>query len=74
MTRDNPRVLEIYKELAKEFKLPEKVIEEVCRSQFDYVAEVIKEGKYEPVRLHFLGLFFVKPERVLNLRALQNDL
>ena len=38
-----------------------EAIKAIIKSQFEYLAKHMKEGKIEPVRLKNLGVFLVKP-------------
>lgn len=58
----------IYTELSKEFNLPISVIEKICDSQFEFTRRMIMTGNDEPIRLQYLGLFEVKPNRRENVR------
>lgn len=54
---------DIYEELSKKFNLPVSVIEKICDSQFEFTKEVISRGEDDPVRLQYLGMFYVKEGR-----------
>lgn len=53
----------LYKKLADKYKLPVEVIEKITDSEFEFAKTIISEGKDEPIRLQYLGLFRVKPGR-----------
>ena len=53
--------------LAKEYKLPSHVVEKIFTSQFKFVAETMKEGNFDSVRLQYLGVFGVKPARLRHI-------
>ncbi len=55
--------------------LPIHKIEEIAFFQFKFVAEVMRKGKFESVRLPYLGKFHVNLKRVkhLNERASYNN-
>lgn len=55
---------EIIEELAREYKLSPIMVERIVKSQFRYVAHVMRSKTLEPVRLHYLGVFAVKPNRL----------
>jgi nucleoid DNA-binding protein len=59
--------------LASEYNLPISKIEEIVYYQFKYVSGVIKEGKFEAVRLPYLGKFHVKPGRLKYLNERPNN-
>ena len=55
--------------LATQHNLPIQKVEEAVYYQFRYVSRIMKMGKFEPVRLPYLGKFHVLPSR---LKYLQN--
>lgn len=59
--------------LASEYNLPISKIEEIVYYQFKYVSGVIKEGKFEAVRLPYLGKFHVRPGRLKYLNERPNN-
>lgn len=66
----------IIKILAAKYELDEEVIEKIIRSQFNFVASTMQEGKFESVHLHHFGKFCVKPnsiERVNKLKEFKNN-
>ena len=54
----------IIQKLASEHNLPLHKVEEAVYYQFKYVADVIRAGKFESVRLPFLGKFHVRKGRL----------
>ncbi len=54
----------IIQKIASEHNLPLQKVEEAVYYQFKYVANVIRNGKFEPVRLPFLGKFHVRKGRL----------
>ena len=61
----------IIQQLASEHNLPLQKVEEAVYFQFKYVSDVIRSGKFESVRLPFLGKFHVRTGRLryLNERS-----
>ena len=55
---------EIIQILATKYNLPLSEVEAVIDYQFSYVADVIKEGNFESIRLPKFGKFSVKPGRI----------
>jgi nucleoid DNA-binding protein len=53
--------------LANKYNLPLSKVEEIVNYQFKYVEKIIKEGKFEAVRLPYFGKFSVNANRVKNL-------
>mgnify|MGYP003654386448 CR=1 FL=1 len=53
----------IIEELARKFKLPEHVIENIVRHPFEFQANLMKQGDLKPFRHQYLGVFAVKPGR-----------
>ena len=63
---------EIIYTLANKYNLPLKKIEEIVDYQFKYASKIIKEGKFEIIRLPYFGKFSVNPNRVKYLTDLKN--
>ena len=55
---------EIIKQLAKEYELPEPVIESIVRSQFKFVCDKMQDDECLRIRLHHFGVFKIKPKRL----------
>jgi len=53
--------------LATKYNLPIQKVEEAVYYQFKYVSTIIKQGKFEAVRLPYLGKFHVLPGRLKHL-------
>ena len=63
----------ILQRLATKYNLPIQKIEEAVYHQFKYTAQIIKEGKFESVRLPYLGKFHVLPGRLKHLNNEGSD-
>ena len=50
--------------LANKYNLPLSKIEKIVNYQFKYVEKIMKEGKFESIRLPYFGKFSVNPKRV----------
>lgn len=50
--------------LANKYNLPLSKIEEIIGHQFKYIAEIMKKGDFETIRLPYFGKFSVKSKRV----------
>jgi nucleoid DNA-binding protein len=48
---------DILVKLSEKYKLPISVVQDICRSQFDYVKDSIEEGLEKDILLSFLGKF-----------------
>ena len=59
--------------LATKHNLPIQKIEEAVYYQFKYTSQIIKAGKFEPVRLPYLGKFHVLPGRLKHLNNAGSD-
>jgi nucleoid DNA-binding protein len=59
----------IIEQLAIKYKLPKFVVEDIVRSQFRFLQSTMEQGEHKGMRLHRLGVFMVKPERVVHLTA-----
>lgn len=55
---------DIITKLAREYKLSPNTVERIVKSQFRYVTHVMRSKTLDPVRLHYLGVFAVKPNRL----------
>tara|TARA_R100000951_G_C2632791_1_gene178262 strand:+ start:874 stop:1092 length:219 start_codon:yes stop_codon:yes gene_type:complete len=55
---------DITDKLAKDFNLQPHIVEKIVKSQFKYVSKIMREKKLEAVRLHYLGVFAIKPSRL----------
>ena len=64
MTR-NKKLIIYY--LANKYNLPLKKIEEIVNHQFKYVEKIMKEGKFESIRLPYFGKFSVNPKRLKHM-------
>jgi len=53
----------IIEALAKEFKLPEHIIDKIVRDPFKFQMNLMKQGDFKPFRHPYLGVFGVKPGR-----------
>ena len=66
---------EIIYALATKYNLPIKKVTEIVDFQFKYVSKIMKEGKFESIRLPYFGKFSVKPNRLkyINKKNKNND-
>ena len=64
---------EIIYSLANKYNLPLKKIEEIVNYQFKYTAKVMKEGKFEIIRLPYFGKFSVNSNRVKYINKLKDE-
>jgi len=62
----------IYK-LANKYDLPLSKIEKIVNYQFKYLAGIIKEGKFDAVRLPYFGIFSVKQGRLSHIIKKTNE-
>jgi len=51
---------QIIAKIAAKTNQPEEVVEKLIRSQFDFIADTMREGNGESVRLQYFGIFGVK--------------
>ena len=65
----------LIQKLSMKYNLPIQKIEEIVFYQFKFVKDVMKRGKFEAVRLPYLGKFHVNPGRLkhLNERTSNNN-
>ena len=64
---------EIIYSLANKYNLPLKKIEEIVNYQFKYTAKIMKEGKFEIIRLPYFGKFSVNSNRVKYINKLKDE-
>jgi len=50
--------------LANKYDLPLQEIEEIVEHQFKFVARIMKEGKFDSIRLPYFGKFTVNEKRL----------
>ena len=58
----------IIQRLASKYNLPLQKVEEAVYYQFKYVHDIMKSGKFESIRLPFLGKFHVLHSRLKYLQ------
>ena len=63
---------EIIYSLANKYNLPLKKIEEIVDYQFKYIVKIMKEGKFETIRLPYFGKFSVNSSRVKYVNKLKD--
>ena len=57
--------------LANKYDLPIGKIEKIINYQFKYIEKIMKQGKFETVRIPYFGKFSVNPNRVKHLTAMK---
>tara|TARA_R110002051_G_scaffold7882_1_gene34450 strand:+ start:1041 stop:1271 length:231 start_codon:yes stop_codon:yes gene_type:complete len=57
--------------LANKYDLPLSKIEKMINHQFKYAEKIMKQGKFETVRIPYFGKFSVNPNRVKHLTAMK---
>ena len=62
---------EIIYSLANKYNLSLKKTEEIISYQFKYVTKIMKEGKFETIRLPYFGKFSVNANRVKHINKLK---
>ena len=67
------RVRDIVFEQFKEEGITKEHIEDVIKAQFGFVVKVMKEGKWERVRLQYLGTFLVTERKKKELIRRRNE-
>ena len=55
---------EVIKRIAKKYGIHKIVVEEMIKSHFSLVRDVMKNGEFEAIRLESVGIFAVKPGRL----------
>ena len=57
--------------LANKYDLPLSKIKKIINHQFKYVEKIMKQGKFETIRIPYFGKFSVNPNRVKHLTAMK---
>jgi len=70
MAKDKKAIIQI---LATKYNLPLQKVEQIVNHQFKFVEKIMKEGKFEMVRLPYFGKFSVNPNRVKHINKLKNE-
>ena len=68
MLKDKKILIQI---LATKYNLPLRKVEGIINSQFKFVEKIMKEGKFDSVRLPYFGKFCVNPNRVKYITELK---
>jgi nucleoid DNA-binding protein len=58
-----PYVVKIIEGIAKEYNLPPNKVKRIVDAQFHYLRGILEYSGIDNVRLHYLGIFAVKPTR-----------
>ena len=53
--------------LANKYDLPLSKIEQIINHQFKYIEKIMKEGKFESIRLPYFGKFSVNAKRLKHI-------
>ena len=64
---------EIIYHLANKYNLTVKQVEQIVNSQFKFIANTIKEGKFKTIRLPYFGKFTVNKNRLKHINKLKNE-
>ena len=54
----------IIQKIASKYNLPLQTVENIVMHQFKFVSKIINQGKFETVRLPYLGKFHVNKNRL----------
>jgi len=65
---------EIIYSLANKYNLSLKKVEEIVNYQFKYTTKIMKEGKFEVIRLPYFGKFSVNSKRVDHINKLKDGI
>tara|TARA_R100001440_G_scaffold27835_2_gene45400 strand:- start:49 stop:267 length:219 start_codon:yes stop_codon:yes gene_type:complete len=71
MMSKNKKLIIYY--LANKYNLPLKKIEKIVNYQFKYVEKIMKEGKFESIRLPYFGKFSVNPNRIKHINKNKDE-
>ena len=64
---------EIIEHLSDKYDLPIKDIEKIVNHQFKFVSKIINKGKFDTIRIPYLGKFIVNKNRVKHINRLKNE-
>ena len=70
MNKDKKIIIQI---LATKYNLSLSKVEEIIKHQFKFVEKIMKNGKFEMVRLPYFGKFSVNPKRVEHINKLKDE-
>jgi nucleoid DNA-binding protein len=70
MAKDKKAIIQT---LATKYNLPLNKVEIMINHQFKFVEKIIKQGKFEMIRLPYFGKFSVNPNRVKHLNRLKDE-
>ena len=59
--------------LANKYNLSLQKVEKIVNHQFKYVEKIMKEGKFESIRLPYFGKFSVNPKRLKHMNKNDKD-
>jgi nucleoid DNA-binding protein len=59
--------------LANKYDLPLKKVKQIVEYQFKFVEKIMKEGKFNSIRIPYFGKFSVNPKRVEHINKLKNE-
>ena len=58
--------------LATKYNLPLKKVEKMVGHQFKFISKIMKDGKFDQIRLPYFGKFSVNKKRVEYINKLKN--
>jgi nucleoid DNA-binding protein len=64
---------EIIRKLSYKYDLPVKVIDNIINYQFKYIADIMKKGNFDTIRLPYFGKFAVNKNRVKHINNLKHN-
>lgn len=70
MPKDKKAIIQT---IATKHNLPLQKVEQIVSHQFKFVEKIMKEGKFEMIRLPYFGKFSVNPNRVKHINNLKNE-
>ena len=70
MLKDKKIIIQI---LATKYNVSLQKVEGIINSQFKFVEKIMKEGKFDSVRLPYFGKFCVNPNRVKHINKLKKN-
>ena len=70
MARDKKEIIEY---LADRYEISTKEVNKIVNHQFKFISKIIAKGKFDTIRLPYLGKFIVNKNRVKHINRLKNE-
>ena len=64
---------EIVRKLSYKYDIPIKVVNNIVNYQFKYIADTMKKGNFDTIRLPYFGKFTVNKSRIKHINNLKHN-